>query len=72
VFQYEERARVTASFGFNYTAPGGLVEPALSYLVIGVRAARTGNSATTFRVSATRLPRTLEDGAVIDSAVAPL
>ena len=68
--QYADKERVTASFGFNATAPGGHLPPQ-SHLVIGVRADITGFGVTKFSLSVTRLPRELRDGMVINSAVAP-
>ena len=66
---YKERMRVTASFGFNQTAPGGMMPP-LSQLIIGVRDSG-GSGGTGFTIRATQLPRVLHDGMVIQSAVAP-
>ena len=66
--QFVDVPRATISFGYNYTAPSGLMPP-LSNVIIGVRATSFG--VTSFTVSATRLPRVLTDGDVIDSALAP-
>ena len=68
--RFADRERVTVSFGFNASAPGGLMA-AQSHLVVGVRADMTGFGVTTFSISATRLPRTLTDGMVIESALPP-
>ena len=68
--RYPERPRVTASFGYNHSAPGGQMAP-LSRLVVGVREAGGAASAVSFTIRATLLPRVLQDGMVIDSAVAP-
>ena len=70
VLRYEAKSRVTASFGFNYTAPGGMGPP-LSHLVIGVREAGGAQTVTSYSIRMTRLPRIVTDGSVIESAVAP-
>ena len=67
---YPEVARVTASFGFNYTAPFGTLEP-LTTLYIGVRENDGSDGPTSYSITATRLPRTLEDGLVLQTALPP-
>ena len=72
---YEDVPRVTASFGYNQTAPGGIVEPAPTSVVIGVRPSPASqqlmSSTTSFTVTAIALPRELSDGDVIESSLAP-
>ena len=70
VLQFQAKQRVTASFGFNYTAPGGFGPP-LSHLIVGVRESENSQTAASFSIRVTRLPRVLLDGMVIDSAVSP-
>ena len=67
---FSQKSRVTASFGFNHTAPGGMLPP-LTQLVVGVREAGEGTTAVGFTLRVTRLPRVLVDDTVIESAVAP-
>ena len=67
---YREVKRVTASFGFNHTAPGGQ-HPPLTMLYIGVRENSNAESPVTFSLTATALPRILTDGAVIESVLPP-
>lgn len=71
VLHFEEVPRITASFGFNHSAPAGQIEEPLTKLIIGVRADSTGNAVSRFTISATLLPRILLDGTMIDSSVAP-
>ena len=67
---YSERARLTASFGFNHTNPGGMIGD-LTNLVVGIREAGNAGGVTEYSITATRLPRVLTDGLAIETALAP-
>ena len=71
VLTFTERPRVTASFGYNASAPGGMTYQPLSHLVVGVREAGGSSGAVDYTITITRLPRILTDGLVIESALAP-
>lgn len=66
---FRDQPRITASVGYNYTAPGGMTAP-LTNLVVGVREANQ-YGAIEYSIKVTRLPRVLTDGLVLDSSVAP-
>ena len=67
---FTDRQRLTASVGFNYTAPGGMLGRPMTNLIVGIRE-RNGFGVIEYSITATRLPRVLTDGLVLDSAVGP-
>ena len=80
VLKYENLPRITASYGFNQTNPGGLHYPPLDRIIVGVRpspgtlnAPQIINVAqTSFKLSVRALPRVIVPGrTVIESALAP-
>jgi len=70
VLTFTEKPRVTASFGFNTSAPGGMMAP-LQRLVVGVRFSGSGVGPFDYTLTLTQLPRVLTDGLVLDSALSP-
>lgn len=75
VLEYQDMARITASYGFNESAPGGLHYPPLDRILIGVRPSpatqQLGVTTTSFTISATALPRVVPDGTIVESSLAP-
>jgi len=75
VLQYQDLPRVTASYGYNHSAPGGQVVPPLDRIIVGVRPLPATQllavTTTSFTITITSLPRVLTDGVVIESSLAP-
>ena len=80
VLRYENLPRITASYGFNQTNPGGLHYPPLDRIIVGVRPSPGSLNApqiinvaqTSFKLSVRALPRVIVPGrTVIESALAP-
>ncbi len=70
-FTYQEKSRVTAAIGYNYTAIGGMREPAMTNLIVGVREAGGAGGLVVFSVRATRLSHSLPENQHLDISLPP-
>mgnify|MGYP004224769251 FL=1 len=66
--RYAKAARVTTSFGYNATSPGGQVTP-MRTVYIGIREAGLSSGFVRYTFRATALPRVIKDGMVIPTAL---
>ena len=66
--RYKEASRVTCSFGYNQTSPGGQVT-AMRLVWVGVREAGMAPGTVSYTLRVTKLPRVLKTGMHIMSGV---